>query len=125
MRRKPLSAQKNLNCSFGFTLIELMIVVAIIGLLISILVPSLARARDHAHQVKCASNLRGIGMGILYYVNDPLDGNGFLPSLSQRRTPAGDSLYWAEQIMPYVTIKRSKVGTRYGLLVCSADPDPL
>ena len=120
-----MNSSKTSPRTHGFTLLELMIVVAIIAILISILLPSLARARDHAHQVKCAANLRGIGMGIFYYVNDPLNGNGFLPSLSERRTPAGDPLYWAEQIMPYVTIKRSKVGTRYGLLVCSADPTPV
>ena len=42
----------------GFTLIELMIVVAIIAVMISILIPSLSRARKQAQIVKCRSNLR-------------------------------------------------------------------
>lgn len=54
----------------GFTLIELLVVVAIIALLISILLPSLSRARELAKRAVCASNLRGIGQGCHIYSND-------------------------------------------------------
>lgn len=54
----------------GFTLIELLVVVAIIALLISILLPSLSRARELAKRAVCASNLRGIGQGEHIYSND-------------------------------------------------------
>jgi prepilin-type N-terminal cleavage/methylation domain-containing protein len=57
----------------AFTLIELLVVVAIIALLISILLPSLARAREQTKSVKCLANLRSLGQGIVSYSTQSAD----------------------------------------------------
>ena len=54
----------------GFTLIELLVVIAIIALLISILLPSLSRARELSKRLVCASNVKGIGTSAKIYAND-------------------------------------------------------
>jgi prepilin-type N-terminal cleavage/methylation domain-containing protein len=60
----------------GFTLIELLVVVAIIALLISILLPSLAGAREQAKQVKCGTQLKQIGLSLQYCMDE---NKGFIP----------------------------------------------
>ena len=54
----------------GFTLIEVLVVIAIIALLITILVPSLTKAKASARNTQCLSRLKAIGVAYTLYVND-------------------------------------------------------
>ena len=54
----------------GFTLIELLVVIAIISLLVSILIPSLKRAKELTRRVVCASNLHEMGVALMTYAAD-------------------------------------------------------
>lgn len=60
----------------GFTLIELLVVISIITLLVSIIMPSLGKARLYAKRVVCQTNLKAIGTGFVMYMDD---NPGFLP----------------------------------------------
>ena len=54
----------------GFTLVELIVVIAILGILAALLFPSLARAREGAKRASCASNLKQIGLSFTLYSQD-------------------------------------------------------
>lgn len=54
----------------GFTITELLVVIAVIAVLIGILLPALGRARAAGRQVTCMNNCRNIGLANLLYAND-------------------------------------------------------
>jgi prepilin-type N-terminal cleavage/methylation domain-containing protein/prepilin-type processing-associated H-X9-DG protein len=55
---------------YGFTLIEILVVIAIITILAAILLSVFSRARENARRATCQSNLKQIGLGFLQYVQD-------------------------------------------------------
>jgi len=79
----------------GFTLVELLVVIGIIALLISILLPSLNRARQMANLIYCQSNLRQVGQLVQLYA---ASNNGYLPPLNgfSVYTPNVYNGYWQE-----------------------------
>ncbi|MFA7237146.1 MAG: prepilin-type N-terminal cleavage/methylation domain-containing protein [Phycisphaeraceae bacterium] len=80
--------------SGGFTLVELLVVVAIIALLIAILLPSLNKARAAARGVVCLANIRQIDTALLSYT---IDNNNWLPySVEASTPPTGDpgGVWW-------------------------------
>lgn len=82
----------------NFTLIELLIVIAIIAILAGMLLPSLQKARERARDTACRSNLRQIGQGFHFYTGDYED---VLPSAGLSLSVQGN-LYWTIQIAKYI-----------------------
>lgn len=105
----------------GFTLIELLVVIAIISLLVSILLPSLNKAKELAKAVACASNLKSIGLANAVYAEDF---DGYIPPYGQDIYGSVEKgrPYWYELLGPYAGVK--EVGARRESASCpSADDD--
>lgn len=121
----------------GFTLIELLVVIAIIALLLSILLPSLKKAKQIAQAVICTSNTKQLTLAWQLYADDNhgklCDGenspNGYGPDLwVQRMAQSGDPGYSSGM----TAVEREIVGIQNGALYpysknekiyhCPADP---
>src|SRR5438105_2388440 len=92
MRRRRLPA--------GFTLVEVLVVLAIIAVLIGLLAPAVQQVRDAASRADCGNNLRQLGLGLHQY---PGDSRHFPPGLSYR---GGADPYpfmsWHARLLPYL-----------------------
>ncbi len=93
----------------GFTLIELLVVVGIIALLLAMLMPSLARAREQAKQVQCLSNMRQIACAFVGYINN---NRGKFPRPAVEPEPE-DWIYWSGGRNPDEGVIVPYLGTRF------------
>lgn len=108
------------NCAF--TLLELLVVLAIVMILAALALPSILNMQDKAKQTACLSNLRQIGGAVSQYA---ADNNADLPPNRHKQTdeaPAG--YYWQEMLKPYLIDYGSiadSTSKNSGVFWCPAD----
>lgn len=91
----------------GFTLIDLLVVIAIISILAAIPFPVFARARENARRSSCQSNLKQIGLGFMQYSQD------YDEKFPLARPGAAGTATWDVSLQPY--LKSTQI------LVCPSD----
>ncbi|MHB0946568.1 MAG: DUF1559 family PulG-like putative transporter [Sedimentisphaerales bacterium] len=93
--------------NYGFTLVELLVVISIIALLLAVLLPALQSAREQARLTVCGINKRQYGLGLAMYTND----TGKFPDyvdltgipVAQRTMPGyAEHTMWLNVIAPYM-----------------------
>lgn len=101
--------RKDRSC--GFTLVELMVVIAIMGVLISFLLPSLAKAREAARTMQCLANTRQILIGWHIYADTYQDWAVPAHTETRRFYPTGtvpgvsnDTRYWPHMMKNFINL---------------------
>ncbi len=104
----------------AFTLIELLTVIAIIGILAALVIPTVGRVRESARAAQCASNLRQINLAVKLYIED---NKGFMPASARPLLPGekgtGTMVLWTKAVGPYLP-QRGKTSTsqEHEIFVC-------
>ena len=98
----------------GFTLVELLVVITIIGILVSLLMPAVQAAREAARRMQCANNLKQIGLAMQNFES----AQGVLPPLENNYTPLA-------RMLPYYEQDSLQKLFDFTVSVPSADSDPL
>lgn len=97
----------------GFTLIELLVVIAIIALLLSVILPSLKKAKEYAKMIICRSNLKQIGLAANLYAED---NETYIPR-------GGEYDVWFLYFLPYIGQEGVTDYRNAGIFTCGSYPN--
>jgi len=83
----------------GFTLVEMLVVIAIIGILVALLLPAISKAREAARGATCKNNLRQFGMGLHLFADKDPDGRLCSGATDQTRDGCMDTYGWVADLV--------------------------
>jgi prepilin-type N-terminal cleavage/methylation domain-containing protein/prepilin-type processing-associated H-X9-DG protein len=97
MQGTPIEQGKRFASCRGFTMVELLVVIGLIGVLVALLLPAVNFAREAARRTMCQSNLRQIGLAMRMH----LDTRGVYPDVAQMKSVTPEKPSLAEVLAAY------------------------
>jgi prepilin-type N-terminal cleavage/methylation domain-containing protein len=87
----------------AFTLIEVLVVIAMIGVLVALLLPAIQAARESARKTRCANNLKQLGLGMhTYMISKGAFPPGYVSEVLPDHDDGGPGWSWGSMITPFV-----------------------
>jgi len=121
----------------GFTLVELLVVITIIGILIALIIPAVGMARESARRIQCISNQGSIGKAMMAYATS----KNRMPSVIPTMKSAGGAEYMTTWVQPLLgniekgdikgqidnarqagTVHPASIGVYLNVFICPSDP---
>jgi prepilin-type N-terminal cleavage/methylation domain-containing protein len=104
--------------SNAFTLVELLVAIAIIGILAALLIPAVSHTRGAVRKTQCVSNLRQVNLAIRMYADEHLEE---LPALTEtHRYPNGVGAYYKQLVKGYLGLE-GLASPRETVFTCPSD----